>query len=160
VFHLGRIDKVDTDVPLECRCPPPVPVMRTDASPAKPVPDSDLPANITLADGGASPKTAAKPESSPQVLSHGPETQPLPPSQPGDVHVQVEAPFVFRARKDPAVPPAPTDEAATLPVTESSARPAQLETQVQPPPAPDTQAKPEHRSVLRRVGRFFSAIWR
>jgi hypothetical protein len=160
VFQWGRIDKVDTDVPLECGCPPPVPVMRTDASQAKPMPDSALPANIPLA--GVSPETAAKPETSPQVLSNGPETQPLPPSQPGDVHIQVDAPLVFQASKDAAVAPAPTDEAAALPGRESSARPAQLETKVQAPPAPatETQAKTERHGVLRRIGRFFSAIWR
>ena len=162
VFHLGRIDKVDADVPLECGCPPPVPAMRTDVSPAKPVPDSELAPNVTLAQDGVPPETGAKPESSPQVLSNGPETQPLPPSQPGDVHVQVDAPFVFRGRKDGVVPPAPTDEAAALPVAESSARPAQLDSPVQPPPPPtlDTQAKAEHRGVLRRIGRFFSAVFR
>jgi hypothetical protein len=163
VFRLGRIDKVDTEVPLECGCPPPVPVMRTDASPTTLVPDSGLPANLTLADSGASSKSAAKAEGgAPQVLSSGPETQPLPASKPDDVHIQVDAPLVFHGKKDSAAQPAPTDEAATLPAKESSAPPAQVEAQVQPPPAaaPAVQAKPEHRSVLRRIGRFFSAIWR
>jgi len=161
VFHMGRIDKVDTDVPLECGCPPPVPVMRTDAAPATVIPDSASPANITLADSGTSAKTAAKPENSePQVLSNGPETQPLPPSKPDDVHIQVEAPLVFHGKTESASQPAPTDEAASLPVKESSAQPVQAEAQVKPAPAPGAQTKPEHRSVLRRIGRFFSAIWR
>jgi len=177
VFHSGRIDKVDTDVPLQCGCPPPVPGMRTGTVPT-PVADSELPQNTTLARGAASSETAAKPENNmpgnhsrhsdsslnqaPQTLSSGPETQPLPPSQPDDVHIQVDAPFIFQAKKRPAAPPAPTDEAATLPVMESSARPLHLETQVQPPPAPapGTQAKTGRRSLLRRIGGFFAAIFR
>jgi hypothetical protein len=160
VFRLGRIDKVDADVPLECGCPAPVPVMRTE-SPSTPVPDSGLPANTTLADSGTS-KTAAKPESgAPQVLSSGPEIQPLPPSKPDDVHIQVESPLVFRG-KDSGASPAPADEAAAPAAAKSSDPPVRLEPQVQTPPtpAPETKAKAEHRSVLRRIGRFFSAIWR
>jgi hypothetical protein len=165
VFHSGRIDKVDTDVPLECGCPPPVPVMRTDTSPA--TPDSELPANATLAQGGALPGSAAKPGSDagkndePQTLSSGPEIQPLPPSQPDDVHIQVDAPMVFHAKKSPEAPPAPTDRAVVaLPVMESSAQPAQLDTQAPPPaPEPTTQAKPQQRGLLRRIGRFFAAIF-
>jgi hypothetical protein len=146
VFHSGRIDKVDTDVPLECGCPPPVPVMRTDAAPAT---DSALPANAILAQGGAA-----------RTLSNGPETRPLPPSQPDDVHIQVEAPIVFRGKNSPTVPPAPEAEAAALPVMEPSAQPARLETQVQSPPVPNPQAKDAHHGVLRRIKGFFAAIFR
>jgi hypothetical protein len=144
VFRSGRIDKVDTEVPLECGCPPPVPLLRTDKSPATPIPDSDSSPNITLA----------------QTLSNGPEIQPLPPSQPGDVHIQVDAPIVFHAKKRP--PPGPADEAAVLPVVASSTTPVRLEAQVQPPPAPaaSTQPEPERHRLLRRVGRFFAAIFR
>jgi AMIN domain len=167
VFHSGRIDKVDTDVPLECGCPPPVPVMRTDASPAI-VPDAELPANATLAQGGVSSGSAATPgndtgkNEAPQTLSSGPETRPLPPSQPNDIHIQVDAPFVFQSKKRSEAPPPPTDEAAALPARDLSARPARLETQVQPPPAqdPNAPAKAEHHGLLRRIGRFFAAIFR
>jgi hypothetical protein len=134
--------------------------MRTDASPATPSPDSEAPANATLAQESAA--TVAKPEAAaPQLLSHGPETQPLPPSQPDDVHIQVEAPIVFRGKSSSAAAPTPANEAAAQPVKESPTQPIQPEAQVQPPPAaPPTQPKPEHRGVLHRIGRFFSAIWR
>ncbi len=130
MFHSGRIDKVDTDVPLECGCPPPV------------------------AEGNGAPQT----------LSSGPETQPMPSSQPNDVHIQIDAPFVFRAKKDPTTP-APVDEVATLPVMEAPARQVWLEIQIQRPPdsAPAARANAEHHSLrrgLRRIGRFFAAIFR
>jgi hypothetical protein len=148
VFHSGRIDKVDTEVPVECGCPPPpVPVMRTEARPAT---DSALPANATLAQDGRS-----------QTLSSGPETRPLPPSEPDDVHIQVEAPMVFHGKPRSDAPPAPADAAAALPVMESSARPPRLEAQVQAPPAAAIAAppRPEHRSLLRRIGRFFAGVF-
>jgi hypothetical protein len=157
VFHSGRIDKVDTDVPLECGCPPPLPVMRTDTSQPT-VPDSELPPNATLA---ADSRTGAGNSPASQTLSSGPETRPLPDSQPDDVHIQVEAPLVFQGKKhsDPAA--APTTEAAALPVMEASSRPVRLETQVQPPSAPttDPQPKAEHHGLMRRIGRFFARIF-
>jgi hypothetical protein len=164
VFRSGKIDKVDTNVPLECGCPPPVPVMRTEASSGL-VTDSELRTNVTLAQGGASPETAAKTENgASQTLSSGPETQPLPLSQPDDVHIQVDAPFVFRGKKPSNASPAPVDEAAALPVMESSARRTQFEPQAQPPPAsasaPNAQENAEHDSLLRKIGRFFAAIFR
>ncbi len=137
VFHSGRIDKVATDVPLECGCPPPAPIMRADAA--------------TTPDSGAA-------NNSLQTLSNGPETRPLPPSQPGEVHIQVEAPMVFQAKKRP--PPVPADEVAALPVMASATEPIQLEAQAQAPPAPAPTQQPEHHGLFRRIGRFFSAIFR
>jgi hypothetical protein len=163
VFHSGRIDKVDTDVPLECGCPPPLPVMRTETQPASPRPDSDLPANVALAQSNGSPESIAKPgddgKKGSQTLSSGPETQPLPPSQPNDIHIQVDAPMVFQGKKHPVAPPAPIEEAAALPIVQSSVRPARLETQVQPPPAPAAQAKAEQHGFLHRIKGFFAKIF-
>ena len=51
VFHSGQIDKVDTDVPLECGCPPPPPVLKTSSPPPAPLPDSQLPAKVQVGAG-------------------------------------------------------------------------------------------------------------
>jgi hypothetical protein len=163
VFHTGRIDKVDSQVPVECGCPPVVRVMKTEATSERPIPDSESPSSMTLAQTSDSAKTAPqahndRPKSdTPKTLSSGPETQPLPPSQPDDIHVTVDAPFVFHGKGH--APAAPTEEASNLPVMEPMARAITMNTQVQPPPPQTEQGKPEHRGVLRRIKGFFAAMF-
>ena len=132
-----------------------------------PVSDKQLPAKAQLG-GGDSPapgSNAAKgqigqPAAATQ-LSHGPEVAPVPPSQPNQVHVQVETPFVFNAKNKPAanVPPTPIEAATNLPVENSPARQVHLDPVIQAPP-PEAKPKPEHRGFFGRVKGFFSAIFR
>jgi hypothetical protein len=150
VFRAGQIDKVDSNIPLDCGCPPSVPVMRAASAQDSAEPsDAKLGESLTAENKGT------------QTLSSGPETRPLPPSQPNDIQVQVDAPFVFRARTYSTPPPA--DEAAALPVMETSARQAQLEIQIQPPPAvPQSSIQPKPsapRRFLRRLKGIFAAVF-
>ena len=163
MFHSGQIDKVDGDVPVECGCPPPSPLMQAQASYAPNVPDSELPEKVRI--GGSD--TPAPPAGSPVAstpgtrLSNGPETAPPPASQPNDVHVQVDAPLVFNAKNRAAAGalPAPVQAAKDLPVDDSPARQVHLDTVIQSPP-PEPQKKSEHRGFFRRVGGFFSSIFK
>jgi len=83
-----------------------------------------------------------------------PETAPLPPSKSNEVHVQVDAPFVFNAN-DPRPPePPPTHEAELLPPSDLP-RPAWFEPVLLPSPPPQA---PRH-SVLGKIRRFFAAIF-
>jgi hypothetical protein len=128
VFHLGQIDKVDANVPLECGCPPPRPAVMRANTTGSPAPESALPEKATL--GGNVPGESSASEAMP---SHGSETDPLPPRQPGEVHIEVDAPFVFSAKDRTTGPPAAiVQEIAALP-REDSSRQMRLETVVQPP---------------------------
>ncbi|HLW86691.1 MAG TPA: AMIN domain-containing protein [Candidatus Sulfotelmatobacter sp.] len=173
VFHSGQIDKVDANVPLECGCPPPVPpVMPADTvlantPAATAAPESDLPEKANLSNPSAQPGRERAPaagdapgtQPSPATMpSHGSETDPLPPPQPGEVHIQVDAPFVFSGRnRGMGPPPAILQEIAALPLEDSS-RQMSLETIVQPPLARDTEPRVKH-PFLHRLSRFFAAIF-
>ena len=79
VFRGGKLgDK--TALTGECGCPPAPPVMRAEAQPnAKPPDETPQPAQQV-------------------VVANNETTSPLPPDKPGQVHVQVDTPFVFSAR--------------------------------------------------------------
>lgn len=164
-FRSGRLKKIDTSVPDSCGCPllPRIPVLRTAAPPV----GDDLPATVRL----ALPTDQPKPVRSPQLTSERPlsavtpsqvtlsiikpETAPLPPSEPEEIYVQVEAPLVFRAGD--SAKPAPTSEAERLPMTYSRPPEAPRAT-VLPPPA--NQAKPRNRGFFGKVKGFFSGLFR
>jgi hypothetical protein len=167
VFRLGQIDKVDTDVPLECGCPPPPPLLKTSTPPAQPAPAGDLGSKMALGSGSTTASTGNMQGSTPTEtrLSNGPETAPLPPTQPNDMHTQVDAPLVFTAKnRAPVVPPAPIETVQSLPVDDSANRPVHLDAVIQAPPPEKPAEKPsqpqQHRGFFRRLGGFFSSIFK
>jgi hypothetical protein len=97
----------------------------------------------------------------------GPETAPLPPAKPNDIHVQIVAPFTFRGT-DPA--PAPVTKAQNLPVKPAATTQAKLDAPVLPPPSvpaptpPDAMnadtPKKQHRGFFGRVKGLFSAAFK
>ncbi len=160
VFRSGQIDKVDTDIPLECGCPPPPPVMRTANPPAQAVPQSQLPSKVSLGGSSGSSAQGSQESSSATRLSNGPETAPLPPSQAGEVHAQIDAPLVF-SRKDRAAmaPPAPMEAARSLTLDDSPERRVHLDTVIQAPPPPEAKPKPQRRSFFGKIKGVFSSMF-
>lgn len=163
VFRSGHIDRVDSNVPLECGCPPPPPVIRTEGTPTA-VSEVQLPAKAAL---GGSPEPASVPAGvsanapAETRLTNGPETAPLPPTKPNEVHVQVDAPFVFTGRNRNATPGPPLEATRALPVEDPSLRRVHLEAVVQAPaPLPQEKVtKAEHRGFLHRLKGFFASLF-
>ena len=167
VFRSGQIDKKDENIPQECGCPPPPEVWQNVVTV---VPDSESPDKVRLGGTTTSASAPARsvpagsgsvPAAFPTTLSNGPETAPLPPLLPNDVHIQVDAPIVFSAKdRSGGPPPSPVQEAASLPVTDSPPRQVHLDAVVQfPPQKEENKSKTEHRSFLRRLGGFFANIF-
>ena len=168
VFHSGRLNLVDAAVPASCGCPPPeIPVMLASAAPVPAVSDAKQPSSVDLGRDGSkavTPPASARPSGVTlpgEAAALPPETAALPPSKPSDVHVQVEAPFVFRAadmpaNHPPAPKPAPIPDAQSLPVRDLP-RPAIFETEVLPPA--QSQAKQVHHGAFGKIKGFFSAIF-
>jgi hypothetical protein len=152
VFRSGRLNLVDTAVPASCGCPPPdIPVLRASATAAPAVSDVNLPSSMDVAQPGDESKPVGLP----------PETAALPLSKPNEIHVQVEAPFVFRADdvsgdNRPVPKAAPIRDAALLPLRDLP-RPASFEIEVLPPPR--TQIRPAHHGVFAKIKGFFANIF-
>ena len=90
-----------------------------------------------------------------------PETAALPASKPNDVHVQVDAPFVFRAEdlppNKPAVAtPVPVPKVELL-ASRDLPRPASFELDALPPP--QSRSKAVHHGVFGKIKGFFAGIF-
>jgi hypothetical protein len=163
VFRGGRVNQVDATVPDNCGCPPPaIPEMRASAATAPTISEKDLPPEIHLAQPGDKAKPVPPPNSDSGIPA--PATRPeqvtltilppdaqLPAPAANAPHVQVEAPFVFRASDSPAS--APNLATETLPVSRANPQ-APLLTTAEPP-------QPQQRKgVFGKMKGFFAGLFR
>ncbi len=158
VFRSGRINRVDTVLPAECGCAPPaIPVMRAATVPP-PATESRMssPVNLAAERQPLGTLPAAPAANTRPLAATSPETAPLPPTKPNELHVQVEAPFVFRASDPPPPDPPPIREVELLPL--HSPRPASLATATLPPV--QMQPKPARHGVMGKIKGFFTALFR
>jgi len=115
---------------------------RLDAANASPPPDCGCPAPL------------------PPITHSQPESAPLPPSKPDDIHVQVDASFAFNGNAAPPIASAPVKEVTLLPVRSwqrSNYLPAE---QVVPPVVTAPAAPSGLAKVRNKIKRFFSALLR
>lgn len=142
VFRSGQIDKLDRNIPLECGCASPPPVLRAEAT----APARTEPPNAKLELGPAKEKPSPAQPSSQSSLT-------------GDVKVQVDAPLVFRGGTRTHATEVPIEEIAALPVIESPASPPQLGITIQPPPTRSAQPSSAPHRFIRRLKGIFSALF-
>jgi hypothetical protein len=166
-FRSGRIDQMENTVPDDCGCPPPrIPEMRA-ALPAPTISEKDLPPAVHLAQPGdeskpAPPADSAAKMSGQEVSSSqvtltaaAPEAAELPAPSPSAAHVQVDAPFVFRASDlPPAAVPSPELASEVLPLSRAST-PAPLLMMAEPPPNPEPR-----KGVVGKVKGFFASMFK
>ncbi len=166
MFRSGQLDRVDMAVPLECGCPPPrdLPLRATSNLPIESQAQAP-PVNASPAPVAETAKAESAPATSLPATGVPAAAAPLDVSvAPNELHVQVEAPFVFHAT---GPPPAPVEDVSALPA-DSRAQAAPALAAPLPPSASDDQkgtetASANHqpaRGFFKKLGAFFAALFR
>lgn len=155
MFHGGKLDSPAV-LDADCGCPAVVEAPHAEAQPSPtPVPPKNENANTAdkVAVAGNEPTSA------------------LPPDKPGQVHVQVDAPFVFNARGRPyavakqqlsALPNTYFVQEKVDPVVLMEKKPEvslKTETATLEQPKPQESPKPEKKGFFGRVKGFFGSLF-
>jgi hypothetical protein len=156
IFERGKVSNV-YHVIGECGCPGPPPVVRAAAVP-------ETPSIAGLRKPPLPPSLAIPLDSpQPQPVASAPAAAATPAAN--DVHVEVDAPFVFSAR-DPE--PAPLEQivqlrfssAVPLPIDPQPPKPAELQpSPPSPSPAEVAQAHPKKKGFFGKVRSFFASVF-
>lgn len=162
VLRPRRLTDAEADALAGCGCPgPSVPVLRASVPPTPTVPAASLQSSVHLAQPGDQaspiPKQQGDAPSSPVNLALAdPETAALPPPRPNDVHVKVDARFVFPGAARPAAAAAPPiQEAKNLPFT---MRPTPVAAVITPP-TPDPPPSKPRKGAFGKLKSFFSGMF-
>jgi AMIN domain len=152
-FHSGQLTQVETVVPDDCGCPPPVPVLRAELPTLPTLAENSAPSNISLdpqpADNESGTQTASM-----QTLSSGREIAAVPQLPPNQKPVELDASLIF-SRENVLRPrwvdlPVSTREIPALGMSLA-------------PPAPQQPAqqpkKTKPKGLFRKVGGFFSRVF-
>jgi hypothetical protein len=193
-FRNGSVVNPSKTVPLDCGCPPPVATMNANTQPVPqiapaPVPPMAPPAASAPAPAQEPPAQPAKvPASSPEAVfaehGHTIASAPAPnavapapaqdaavPKPPdSEIHIQVDAPFVFRGDAPTNIPPPPTIARLRLVYLPKLIADTQDMT-VLPPAKPEKkakkeqaanqpQAKPAPKGFFGHIKSFFGSIFK